>query len=348
MNNTISKIKKLINSFLKDPLYLRKWESDYPRGRSHQDQLSVRISARTRRTAHPYYGDSGMFVDDMYTGIMPYMIYRGEREKYPVVVTPEVTHEQERMIAEGISARNHVYYIEDAICDFIRSATQALFQEGVAFYEINQTRNENGELENFELESISPYSLYSYGDYYYQFVSWGEAKEEKTRVQLIKIPKEKIIKIELPKGLVSRKKLKKILKNLYFSSKESIPSFQMKAMENQQNIGFDMTIYQKTKFLEAATLTKLFGWDQRQSFMRINYTTEYYSMVRFLRKKKIEAKLRNEIIGKINEALNSPLLNLGVTIAMQNLFSEEDVMEQEESLKSGNVKFMDIFNALKT
>ena len=142
-----------------------------------------------------------------------------------------------------------------------------------------------------------------------------------------------------------KRKIKQALKRLWQVSRELIPKFQMKAMEENKNIGFDLEKFSKAKYLEIAELTKNFGWNQRQR--SDDYITEYYSMLRFLREKKIEAIMRKEIISSLNKALNGSLLNLGVSIIMENLFSVEDVKEQEKILKDGNVTFMDIFNALK-
>lgn len=345
MNDIFIKGKKWAKSFFVKALLLNKWESPYPRRNEHADQKSVWISGRTRRKAYPYYHDSYMFVEDMYIGIMPIMIYRGEREKYPVVTEPAIDRTQGRMIAEGISGNERAFFLGDAISEFVRSTAHTLFQEGVAYFEINQTRN-NGVLESFEFESVSPYGLYRFGSYYYQFVSWRDAKADQTRVQIIRIPKNKIFKIEPPRELTSRSKYKKLLKRLYNGSKESIPSFQMKAMEQNKIIGFDLNEFSKGKYIEWAILTKSFGWDQRQGFRGTNYITEYYSMLRFLRKKKAEAKVRAMLISKLNEVLNSDPLNLSVRLEIQNLITEEDVIAQEARLKEGGVKFIDIINAL--
>lgn len=345
MNDLFIKTKKWAESFLVKALLLNKWESLYQRRNEHADQKSVWISGRTRRKAYPYYHDSHMFVQDMYVGIMPFMIYRGEREKYPVVTEPPIDRTQERMIAEGISGNERAFFLGDAISEFVRSTAHTLFQEGVAYFEINQTRK-NGVLESFEFEAVSSYGLYSFGSYYYQFVSWKDAKADQTRVQIVKIPKNKIFKIELPKELSSRRKYRKLLKRLYNGSKESIPSFQMKAMEQNKAVGFDLNEFGKGKYIEWAILTKNFGWDQRQGFRGTNYITEYYSILRFLRKKKAEAKVRTMLINKLNEILNSDPLNIGVRLQMQNLVTEEDVIAQEVRLNEGGVKFIDIFNAL--
>lgn len=345
MNNFIQKTKDLVKSFLKDPLFLRRWEEPWYSRQRDDNQLSVRISARTRRKAYPYYGDSHMFIEDMYTGIMPFMIYRGEREKYPVRVSPQITPQKQRMIANGISRRDHTHFLEDGICEFVRSTTHSLFSDGVVFYEIVYKKNETGEIESFGFEYVDRFYLFRFGKNYYQVIPWWEAKESRIRAQVVKIPAEKIIRIDLPKQYGGKRRIYRLLKRLYELSKVIIPQFQMDAMSKNENIGYDHNEFDRTKFLEIAKLTERFGWNQRSRSNK--YITEYYQILRFLRNKKVEAAVRTHLINKLNDVLNRSPLNLGVTVTMENLFTVEDVEKQENLLKEGNVKFMDIFNALK-
>lgn len=337
-------MKESLKSFLKDPLFLHRWEdSFYSRGRD-DNQLSVRISGRSRRKPNSYNGDSHMFIEDMYAGIMPFMIYSGEREKYPTRIEPNFP-EKKRIVANGISGRSHRSLLGDSLCDFVRTAAQVLFSDGVVLYEIVYQQKDSGEIENFDLELLQPFYLCRFLSNYYQFVPWWKAKESNIKVQVIKIPAEKILRIDFPKQFGGRKKIQRVLRRLWQLSKELIPKFQMDAIGENKQIGFDLNEFSRTKYLEIAELTKYIGWNQRQR--SDDYITEYYSMLRSLRKKKLEAIIRNEIISKLNDALNSSPINLGVTIFIENLFSVEDVEKQEKILKEGNVTFMEIFNALK-
>lgn len=344
-SNHIKKIFEGFKSFIKDPLFLKRWEVSYLARRQNENQLSVRISGHKKRKVYAYYGDSHMFVDDMYTGIMPFMHYSGEREKYPTRLEP-ASEEKERLISAGISERNYSRFLGDSLCEFVRTTAHVLLQDGVAFYEIVVKRNDSGEIEKFELELIQPFYLYKFFGNYYQFVPWSEAKQMHTRVRIIKIPAERIMRINLPKYLGGKKKIRKILKRLWQLSREFIPKFHMDAMGKNEDIGFDMIKFNREKYTEIAQLTADFGWNQRQR--SDNYITEYYSLLRYLRSKKVEAVLREEIISHLNNTLNGSVLNLNVKIFMDNLFSSKDVDSQTQKFKEGDIAFMDIFNALKT
>ncbi len=343
MYKYFEKVKIYISVFLKDPLFLRHWESSWYSSRRKDNQLSVRIRGGNGGI-YQYYGHSSMFVDDMYMGIMPYMVFSGEREKYPIKIEP-ASREKEKLIADSLSNRGYSRFLGDGLCEFVRTTSHVLFQGGTAIYEIVYKKNERNEIESLDFELITPHYLFKFLGNYYQFVPWWKAKESRIKVQIIKIPKEKILQINFPKLLGGRRKIIRILKRLYYLGKDIVPEFHMEAMGKNQNIGFDFDKYNLGRYLEIATLTKDFGWNQRQ--LSGDNITEYYSMLRFLREKRVEAIMREEIIFSLNKALNRSPLNLGVKIIVENLKTLNQIREQEGLLKKGKVAFMDIFNALK-
>ena len=344
MNNYIQKIKQAWQAFLKDPLFLRQWEWSYYSAERGNNRLSVRVMWNRGERSYRYNGDSFMFIEDMYTGIMPFMIYSGEREKYPAKVEPS-SQGKERLVADGISGRGYRSFLGDSLCDFVRMTTHTLVQYGEVLYEIVYKAKSSGEIESFKLEFVESTYLFRFFKNYYQFIPWWVARESHTRVRIIKIPAEKILKIVFPKDMGGKSKIQKILKRLWQLSKELIPNFQMDAMGKNINIGFDLNEFSRVKYLEVAELTKSLGWSQRQ--LSGDYITEYYSILRFLRQKKLEATLRKHIISSLNKALNRAPLNIGVNVSMENLFTIEDVERQIKILESGNVNFMDVLNALK-
>ncbi|MBS3903824.1 MAG: hypothetical protein KGZ39_00675 [Simkania sp.] len=343
MSKYFKKIKDLVLNYLKDPLLLKKWDQpDYyrVRGRGNNDnQLSVRTT-RNRRHRYHYYGTSSMLIEDMFTGIMPFMIYRGVREKYPATTIPS-SPEKEAIIAQGLSGRRHRTALGEGLCDFVRDAAHTLFLDGVALYEIIYKKNEAGEIESYNFELLQPFEFFRFFGNYYQFISWREAKASHTKVQIIKIPKEKILRIDFPKKFGGKRRINKILKRSWKLGQEIIPEFQMKAMEKQENTGFNANEYADASYLEIATLTKDLGWNQRQ--LSTNHTTEYYALLRLLRQRKVEATVRELIFAKLNEVLNGPVLNFGVQVSMDNLFSVADIEARVVKLKEGNVTFVDLF-----
>ena len=78
-------------------------------------------------------------------------------------------------------------------------------------------------------------------------------------MQIIKIPAEKILRIDFPKQLGGKRKLQSMLRRLWQLSKEIIPKFQMDAMKENKQISFNFEDYQKGMYLEKAKLTSVFG-----------------------------------------------------------------------------------------
>ena len=52
---------------------------------------------------------------------------------------------------------------------------------------------------------------------------------------------------------------------------------------------------------------------------------------------------RETIFAKLNESLNGPILNFGLRVSMDNLFSVADIESRVMKLQGGNVTFVDLF-----
>ena len=112
MNKLIKKIKENLQFFLKDPFFLRYWEDSWRVRKRSDNQLSASINSYWyKRRPYTYKGDAHMFVEDMYAGIMPFMHYRGEREKYPVRTTPQIYRKQERMLVREYQEENILFFL---------------------------------------------------------------------------------------------------------------------------------------------------------------------------------------------------------------------------------------------
>ncbi len=336
----MNKIFETIKKFLKDPLFLKKWESEYAARPQHNDRISISLIGGNKNRGYVYKADCFMFVQDMYIGLIPY----GEEVKYPVKITP-FDNPNEKLIAEGISNHSYSPSLSDGLRDFIQTSAHVMFQNGSALYEIVCKKNEEGEIKEFDLVLIQPYCFFKFFGNYYQFISWAEAKRARTRVRIIKIPSDKILRIDMPKILGGKRGLLRTLKRLWQISREIHPSFHIEAMEKRIDTGFDFNEYIRLKYLETAKITKKFGWDQRQRTS--DYLTEFNFMMNYIRHKKTDVRIRQTIIDALNKALNGKILNLDVTIMIENIPTIKDIKVQEEKLREGNVTFMKIYEALK-
>lgn len=344
MKSLMEKIPAALRRFLKDPLFLRRWEEEWYHHQGQQtNQISLRIMPVGRGT-YAFNATSHMFIEDMYLGIMPFLIYSGEREKYPATTEPR-SPLKERMVAEGISSRGYNQFLGDALCDFVRNAMHTIFQRGLAIYEIVYEKDAHGETMSFDLQWMQSSYLFKLFGNYYQVIPWWVARRSHLRVQILKIPAEKILRIELPRQYGGKRGLQRILRRLRALGEQLIPKFQMKALENNEQINFDFKAFTRAKYLETAHLTSGFGWNQRQ--LSGDNITEYYSMIRYLRQQRMEAEMRHLIISTLNDALNRAPLSLGVQVSIANLPGLVQIRQQEEAIRSGSVKFIDIYNAVK-
>lgn len=316
--------------------------SYYSRNRN-DNQLSVRAGYHSGKLYH-YNGDGNNFVQHIYTGIMPFTHMAGQREKYPAKVEP-ASPDKERLIASGISNRSYPRFLADALYDFVRTTSHSLFMHGIALFEVVYEKDTSGNLTSFKFEHIDEKYLFRLFGSYYQIIPWWIAKQSHVRVQIVKIPSEKVFRIEFPKKLGGKRRLQRVLKRLWQLSKEIIPKFQMDAMGENKNIGFNFEDYKRGKYLEAATVTSCFGWNQGQT--SANYITEYYWFLRYLREVKTQTLVREEIISRLNDCLSGPVLNLAVKVLVENLPTIALIEEQERLMKKGDMKFIDVYNSLK-
>ena len=343
MNNYIHKIKEALKVFLKDPLFLRHWEMPYYSRNRNDNQLSVRAGYSGGKLYH-YNGDGNNFVQNIYTGIMPFTHMVGQREKYPVKVEP-ASPQKEKLLASGISNRSYPTFLADALYDFVRTTSHSLFMYGVTLFEVVYEKDTAGNITSFHFEYLDEKYLFRFSGNYYQIIPWWVAQKSHVRVQIAKIPIEKILRIDFPKELGGKRRLQKMLKRLWELSKEIIPKFQMDAMGQNSNIGFNFEDYKRGRYLEAASTTSRFGWNQGQT--STNYITEYYWFLRYIREVKAQTIIRDTVISRLNDFFSGSLLNLGTRVSIENLPTLAKIEEQEKLMREGNVKFIDVFNSLK-
>lgn len=304
-------------------------------------QLSIRVAGSSYlKKKYNYTGDVFMFVEDMYTGIMPFSHIRAEGRTFSATIEP-FNQELEDLVAEALNRQGYKHSLADALCDFVRNAAHSLFFYGAVAYEIVYETDSRGNVTRFSFVDVHPLGIKKIFGSYFQIIPWGTAKRSHVKVSLIRIPKNKMLYLEFPKELGGKRGLRRILRRLANLSRQIIPNFQMEAMKENKDLGFDFGMYAKGKYLEKARLTRYLGWNQRK--IPDNEILEYYSMCRYLKQKMSQAIVREKIIDVINQTLNGPILNLGIRIVTEGLLTVTQIKEEFEMLKGGNVEFMDIF-----
>ena len=334
MSDFATNLKNRVKSFLKDPFFLSHWDTLNPYNNNDDKYISAYIGLHRRKP--DTYVHSPIVIENMCNGLMPFTFYQGVKEKYPTLTIP-TSQEKEFLIADAIDEKGS---LADALCVFVRNTAKQLFMHGVVLYEIGYKKDKDNQIKWFGLKPIPTFRIFKLFNNYYQFVLWDDAKQLRAKVQIRKIPAQNVLRIDFPKEYGGKKRLTRCLKRIEDLDKEVIPKFFIEDLNYSTK--FNQKEYYRTKFLEKMRTTKQFGWYSLDSY---EYTTEYYSISLFLRKKKTEAVIRNLIISKLNQILNKKPLDLGIRVEMKNLFTLEDVEKKQKELESGNTNFTDIINS---
>lgn len=340
-NSLANMWRNKIVPFLRDPLFLSKWIETDPFSRPQGDRRTVWVNDGYRLTLghDEYIGDVFMFVQDMYQGIMPYGRQSGSAQ-YSAQIEPG-NHLFETLLAGALSTERHSGDLSEAVNELIEHATQSLLFYGKATYEIRCERDEAGAITELNVDLIFAPSMRKILGNYWQVITWKAARHARVKAGILRVPSENVLFIEFPKKLGGRKGLKKIVKELAFISKEVMPEFQMEAMKNQVSSGFNFSDFIWNRYLFKGRLTRNFGWNQRK--VPDNDMLEYYMLYRRVRFVKSQAVLREHILMRLNEKLESPYVGMVGCITTKNLMTPEDADKELVLLRKGGLKFGELF-----
>ncbi len=346
MNKFYEKVKSAISAFLHDPLFLSKWESKHTHDGTRTTSW-VHDGYNTIAGKDGYQGDLYMFDEDLRLRVMSYRNRRHTTFKAVLkpygAVSDEILEnsELEKVISKSIS--KHDYSFDDLsenITDFIRDSTQTIAAHSEIYYEITCKKNEQGEIEELEFHYIYPPSMRKLFGKYAQYIPYKVAKRSSIKAGLRFMPKNKVLHITAPKKLGGKRELRRIIKRLAKMSTAVMPDFYLKAMEDDNSIGFDFNIYVHSRYMEKAILTKKYGWNQRDYSDK--NILEYYSMYRYLKTANAMALYRQHIIQEFNNALNNDFVKSGVEVALEGIETEGTITKDFEKLKEGGLKFVDL------
>lgn len=347
MKTYFNKIKVALQAFWKDPLFLHVWDQDmyYARRGVQDNRLHKNIYGGYSHESYYLRSDTHMLIEDLYTGVMPYLNHRRAQAGDPSFsFSVALDAVRQRMVAAGISDRNGGFDFTGAISDFIREATRQLMTYGVVYYELVY-ESTGGQISSFSLDSIPNGYLFRIFGNYYQVIPWWVASRTRNTVGIIKIPGDKVLKIDFPKSLGGKRKLFRILKRLYKLSRDIFPAFTMAAMEAREDTGFDSNEFAKDRYLEVARITRVFGWNQRNR--KNAYTTEFHTFKRLIDSYEINLIFRESILTSLNAFLNGPIINLSSHIKPNGFMTRERIKDWRKKMEVGGLKFIDVFQDLK-
>jgi hypothetical protein len=155
-------------------------------------------------------------------------------------------------------------------------------------------------------------------------------------------PRKDIFAISLPKslgGFNHRKTLERL------SRFEGVgPKFlQIDMEQGKWPEGIEIKDYHRRKRSFDYILTNRWGWNARDTSLQ--YVTEFYQVLRWLRFQKALATVREHIVGQLNCFFLTE--NIEVKIALEGIPTQSDIESCSLRLVAGDVGFKDVYEALR-
>lgn len=283
-----------------------------------------------------------MFIEDVHLGIMP-IGGRSENPDFAVKVEP-LSEEVEELIRLGLPTHHgEPRNITEAVCDFMDEAVHALSYYGKAYYEIVYfyTDENRHKIEGFAVERIPNETVRGKFGFYWQLIPKKALEPgDKDARRFIRLPREDLLILSFPRELGGIMRLRKMLSQLQWLSKCTIPEFAMKDMNTQERTkGYDFAVYRENHERFLAKLTQHLGWMARQSFSE--RSLEFYQIYRLLKFEKTKAILREYILHKLNESLGiiGKEMKFSAQIRLEDIPSPKDYDNYMRQLIDGSLQF---------
>ena len=286
-----------------------------------------------------------MFIEDLHLGIMPI----GGRSKNPnfIVKIDPPSKEIEELIRLGLPTyHGEPQSLTEAVCDFIDMAAYILASYGKAYYDLVYffTNDDKNNIEGFMIENVSNRCIKENLGFYWQLIPKEvlEHKGENLK-RFVWLSKNDLLVLSIPKVLGGVRKFRRLLYDLQWLSKYTIPEFAMKDMAAQQQTkGYDFSAYRKNQETFLAKITQHLGWIARGTFTE--RSLEFYQMYRYLKFQKTKAILREHILHNLNKALEKIGAKMGfkAEIKLEGIPSYQDYDNYIRQLTEGSLQFSEV------
>ncbi|HUU89225.1 MAG TPA: hypothetical protein VMX17_15935 [Candidatus Glassbacteria bacterium] len=291
-----------------------------------------------------FSGYTYMLMEDLRLGIMP-IAGRTKDSNFAVKINPP-SNDIEELVRIGLKVPSREPRdIAEAVCNFVEETAHIIAYYGKAYYEIVffYTNEKKSKINGFVFENISNYSMSETMGSYRQFIPKRVIEERFSDLKgHIYFDKDELFIICFPKELGGAKKIKKVISDLQWMGKYSIPGFALKNMATQQQTeGFDFKTYRENQDVFLAKITRDLGWTARGLISE--KSLEFYQIYRYLKFQKTKSILRNYIIRSINNALEfvGKKMNFKAQIELEDLLSVQDYDRNIEKLVEGSLGFLE-------
>jgi len=293
---------------------------------------------------------ASMFIEDLHLGIMP-IGGRSTNPNFAVKIQPS-SKEVEELIRLGLPTHHgEPQDISEAVCDFIDEVVHILAYYGKAYYEIVYfCADENKQkIDAFTFENIPNHCIKETFGFYWQYLPKKMIKPNGENIKRFNwLPKKDILVFCIPRQLGGIRKFRKLLSELQWLSKCTIPEFAMKDMAAQQQTkGYEFSIYRENQETFLAKMTSQLGWSARGTFSE--RTLEFYQIYRYLKFEKTKAILREYILHKLNHSLEKvgKVLGFNAKIKLEGITSSHDYDNYINKLMDGSLQFSEAIKLMR-
>jgi len=291
-----------------------------------------------------------MFIQDIHLNVMP-IGGRSENVNFAVSIDPP-SKEVEGLIRLGLCTHHgESWNLTKVVCKFIDEAIHTLACYGKTYYEIIYfyTDESKNKLKNFMIERILNNNIIDTFGFYWQYIPKNILEpEEEVLKKFIWLPKKDLLVLSIPKEIGGVKKYKRLLTELQWLSKCTIPEFVTEGMSFQQEIkGYDFSIYRENQEIFLAKITKHLGWTARDTFSKRSF--EFYQIYRYLKFERTKAILREYVLGSLNESLKIIGNKMGfkARIKIEGILSHEDYDNYIKQLLDGSLQFSEAVKLMR-
>ncbi|MCM8830818.1 MAG: hypothetical protein NC918_01305 [Candidatus Omnitrophica bacterium] len=292
-----------------------------------------------------------MFMEDLHLGIMP-IGGRSTNPNFAVKIEPS-SKEIEELMKLGLPTHHgEPHDITEAVCDFIDEVAHILAYYGKAYYEIVYFyADENKQkIDSFRFENIPNHCIKETFGFYWQYLPKKiiESNGENIINRFNWLPKKDILVFCIPRQLGGFRKFKKLLSELQWLSKCTIPEFVIEDMAvKQQSNDYDFSVYRENQEIFLAKATSKLGWTARRTFME--RTLEFYQIYRYLKFEKTKAILREYILHKLNYTLGKigEKLGFNAKVKTEGIPSSQDYDNYMAKLIDGSLQFSEVVKLMR-
>jgi hypothetical protein len=291
-----------------------------------------------------------MLVEDMHLGIMP-IGGRSRKQDFKILIEPYSKDIEATLLQALKSHHGRPSNFTEAVCDYIDEVAHYIAYSGKAYYEIvyYYEKADSNKMVGFSFENIPNHCVKDVLGKYWQWIPHSIRHEQDISAdRIIILPTNSIVKYVMPKELGGVRNHKKLLSELQWLSKCTIPDFAMEHMSSQkQTPGYDFTTYNTNQSIYLTALTRKNGWNARSTYS--NKMLECYEIYRYLTFEKTKAILRKSILEQLNKSIKAigGVMGFEATIVIQGMLSPQDYIDNINKLLQGTLSFSEAVDLVK-